>query len=1181
MSLANSKQSFKSDVSINSDDIGSKEVTHDIYQVIPKDVIFEKTDHNNNSITNSPQDELINELLKIIHEEIKDISATNMQDLMRLTNLDVSNDEAYTHEIIIKPDTEPIKQKVRKIPYSFASEFRNMIEEMKRAGMIVDSSSPWCSPVRLVRKKDGTVRICVDFRKLNNVTVKDAYPIPIINDLFVYLAKAKVFSTLDLKSGYFQVKMKPESQALTAFACEFGFYEYKVMPMGLTNACATFQRLMNKVLAGLVGKICLVYLDDIIIYSNNELEHVEHIRLVCERLRQHNLKIAIHKCKFFKKRIEYLSHVIEDGQLLPNPLKVEAINKIQPPINVKQIQAFLGLASYYRKFIKSFSQIASPLIQLTEKNKRFEWDETCSTAFNILKTALVSEQILILPDFNEEFVLDTDACGYGAGAVLSQKRNGQLHPVAYFSKHLSKVERRYSTSERELLAIVLAVEYFKQYVYGRHFKIRTDHEPLKYLLTVDTPSARLGRLHNRLKMYDFDIEYRAGKQNQNADALSRIVTDELNGRELDENDNDIIINVVHLEPVSLKEEQLQDEDIAFIYALKRFERTGQPKPIIKQFVNETQQLLYKQWSKLIIINNNLYREYVKVNGSDESITYQYVVPKKQVNYVLKMCHDHVFSGHLGFEKTRDKITERFYWPNQLKDIDNHIKSCESCQLKKDPKQKNHPELIPILPTKPFQIITTDIMGPLPRTAAGNKYILVICDHFTKYVEVFALRDQQTPKVARCLLQFICRHSVPDQILSDQGTNYQSEILAEVYALLDVERLRTAPYHAQTDGLSERFNRTLQTMIAHYTNDKRTNWDIHLPVLQFAYNTATHTTTKATPFEMVYGRKPKIPIDLVLKDVPCELLLSNDSYANELKEAFNKAYQTITTNRDVKMEKNKLYCDRKIFGCTFKPGDLVWWRNFKTKTGEPKKFRDRWRGIYQVVQVINVVDCEIKLYNQKGARKKVVHMSQLKRAFLRDHNNEHNDLKTILYRKHKRTKPFKLNLDENLPDLELYSLFNEQDHQQLDDTTPSNDPFSNGNNQAAMSNRDRLFMSEYSKSNSTRTFSTKSSINKIIHKQTNDNNSIISNTILNHQTNNSNNTTNDSISSQNSSEAHQNIQNNSNLSNITNISNINSNQPKNHSIHSAQIIQNERPKRTIKQTKPFQHSPHKFKKKSFN
>ena len=251
-------------------------------------------------------------------------------------------------------------------------------------------------------------------------------------------------------------------------------------------------------------------LDDIIIYSNNELEHAEHIRLVCERLRQHNLKIAIHKCKFFKKRIEYLSHVIEDGQLLPNPLKVEAINKIQPPINVKQIQAFLGLASYYRKFIKSFSQIASPLIQLTEKNKRFEWDETCSTAFNILKTALVSEQILILPDFNEEFVLDTDACGYGAGAVLSQKRNGQLHPVAYFSKHLSKVERRYSTSERELLAIVLAVEYFKQYVYGRHFKIRTDHEPLKYLLTVDTPSARLGRLHNRLKMYDFDNEYRAG-----------------------------------------------------------------------------------------------------------------------------------------------------------------------------------------------------------------------------------------------------------------------------------------------------------------------------------------------------------------------------------------------------------------------------------------------------------------------------------------------------------------------------------------------------------------------------------------------------------------------------------------------------------------------------------------------
>lgn len=307
------------------------------------------------------------------------------------------------------------------------------------------------------------------------------------------------------------------------------------------------------------------------------MDHVEHIKLVCERLRQHNLKIAVQKCKFFKKRIEYLSHVIENGQLLPNPMKVEAINKINSPTTVKQVQAFLGLASYYRKFIKGFSSIASPVIRLTEKNTKFNWSIECEQAFNILKNALISDQILILPNFEDEFVLDTDACGYGVGGVLSQKRNGHLRPIAYFSKHLSKVERRYSTSERELLAIVLAVEYFKQYIYGRHFIVRTDHEPLKYLLTCDTPSVRLGRLHNKLKTYDFEIMYRAGNQNQNADALSRIVIDESDELDLDEKDSDIIINAIHLKPASLNKEQLHDENIKFIYALKQLERAGQDR----------------------------------------------------------------------------------------------------------------------------------------------------------------------------------------------------------------------------------------------------------------------------------------------------------------------------------------------------------------------------------------------------------------------------------------------------------------------------------------------------------------------------------------------------------------------------------------------------------------------------
>lgn len=644
---------------------------------------------------------------------------------------------------------------------------------MLAAGMIVASKSPWCSPVRLVKKKDNSIRICVDFRKLNNVTIKYAYPIPVINDLFVHLSKAKVYSTLDLKCGYFQVKMAESSQDLTAFACQFGFFQYKVMPMGLTNACATFQRLMNHVLGDLIGNICAVYLDDIIIYSDNIEEHFKHIQMVCDRLRQHNLKISLKKCKFFQTRIEYLSHIIEDAKIMPNLKKVEAITKIKPPANLKQVQSFLGLASYYRRFVKNFSSVASPIIHLTEKNVPFNWSDDCEKAFVELKTMLISDRVLRLPDFDQEFTIETDASGVGLGGVLSQKHGNTYKPIAFFSKHLSKVERNYSTSERELLAIVLSVEYFKQYVYGRHFKIITDHQPLQYLLTADVPSPRLTRLHNRIISFDYEIKYRSGKLNTCADALSRIVnvSDDFI-EELDINDEqEIVINAIHLKPEHLNKQQLSDENIKFIFGLKQLERSGKPKPVINDFNNETQRLLYKQWNRLFILNNNLYREFV--NKTNDHVIYQYIVPKDQIKYILELCHDSKFAGHLGYEKTRDRIVDRFYWPNQLEDIKQYVKACQSCQRNKDPKHKNRAELTPLRPLRPLELVTTDILGPLPITKKRSQNVLAVIDHFTKYVEIFALKTMNAEEVADKLLQFCCRHSIPDAILSDQGSNYQS------------------------------------------------------------------------------------------------------------------------------------------------------------------------------------------------------------------------------------------------------------------------------------------------------------------------------------------------------------------------------------------------------------------------
>ena len=387
------------------------------------------------------EDDFVNEIQKTLQSEINEVTANCLKDIMKPA-YDKDTTNIITHEIIIRPGSEPIKQKTRGIPHKFREDFKKTLIEMKEAGMIVDSKSPWCSPVRLVRKKDGSVRVCIDYRKLNNLTVKDSYPVPKIEEeLFPKLSKANIFTTLDLCSGYYQCKMSEGSREYTAFSCEYGFFEYIVMPQGLTNSGATFQRMMNKVLSDLIGEICLVYLDDIIIYSNSEKDHLEHVRRVLKRLKEFNLKIKLKKCKFAEKKVEYISHIIENGTIRPNPAKINALFKYEIPKSQKQVKAFLGLVSYYRKFIRGCSSIASPLIRSTEKDKDFMWTSECQKAFEELRNHLTTvNDILMLPNFDLPFKIETDASQYGIGGVLSQQYGKNWKPVAYFSKHLNRIE---------------------------------------------------------------------------------------------------------------------------------------------------------------------------------------------------------------------------------------------------------------------------------------------------------------------------------------------------------------------------------------------------------------------------------------------------------------------------------------------------------------------------------------------------------------------------------------------------------------------------------------------------------------------------------------------------------------------------------------------------------------------
>jgi len=671
--------------------------------------------------------------LKFLEEQIKhELSKIEAKSLK-----DLETTDALEHKIEVK-DVVPIRQKTRSVPYAYQAEFRNTLEEMKSSLMIEESHSPWASAVRLVKKKDGTLRITVDYRKLNNVTIKDAYPIPRIDNMLSKLSKARIFTTLDLASGYYQVRMHIDSKKYTAFTCDYGFFEYNVMPMGLTNACATFQRLMNKVLLGLVGIICFVYLDDIIIFSANASEHFEHVRQVIERLRNNKLKVKIIKCKVAQERIQYLSHEIYDGVISPGKKLTEALYKFKVPQTVRQVQSFIGLGSYYRKFIPGFSKIASPLIRCTEKGKKFEWTNECQLAFNEIRDLVCSDRVLVLPDFDKDFRLEADASNYGVGAVISQLHVKSWRPVAYFSKHLSKRERSYSTSEKELLAIILAMEHFKQFLYGKEFEVFTDHEPLKYYLTADELSPRLERWMSRLKLFEFRITYRSGKSNANADALSRLtVEDENTHAQIHEEESLIIINVLHIASDEILGDQLGDEDIKWIYELiKQAEQEKLYKINVEKFENDERRTLYLQWDRLRISGHNLYREWYDEN---DNIKLQFIVPKKHREFILKQAHSSVLSGHLGFDKTLEKVQSRCYWPGQRKCVKKYVTECETCQQVKPPKHYNIAELKPIYASKPFELLTTDILGPLECTKEGNKYILVVCDHFTKWAEAFPLK----------------------------------------------------------------------------------------------------------------------------------------------------------------------------------------------------------------------------------------------------------------------------------------------------------------------------------------------------------------------------------------------------------------------------------------------------------
>ena len=668
-------------------------------------------------------------------------------------------------------------------------EVKTHLQEMLDLGAIGPSNSPWASAIVLVRKKDGRLRFCIDLRKLNNRMVKDAYSLPRIESILDSLGGAQIFSTLDLKAGYWQVEMAEECKAYTAFTCgPLGFYECDTMPFGATNAPATFQRLMHDCLGELNRNWCIVYLDDIIIFSDTKEEHLKRLEAVFQKLCAAGLKLKPSKCFFFREEIEYLGHVVSGKGISTNPKKIEAVSKWPTPKTVYDVRSFLGFVGYYRRFIKNFSRITKPIREvitgLENQSKRsakktyIEWSDAADVAFEHLKAMCVSTPILAYPDYQLPFTLHTDSSTDGLGAVLYQKQDGKLRVIAYASRSVSKAESNYPAHKLEFLALKWAVcEKFHEYLYGpKSFEVFTDNNPLTYVLTSAKLDACGQRWVAKLANYNFSIKYRCGVSNTEAGALSRIKWPEALSENIDIDNGCMDTHVINailtgavtkssliesvscsaevkpteldkdtgkLSDINWTKEQRLDPNLGVIIRLiesgqlTKRKLQGKDSSEVKSFLRNKKSLK--------LVKDVLYRKSFSNNSTSKNTLWQLVVPKLFRERALLGCHDDV--GHQGILRTLSLLRERFYWPGMQEEATKHVLKCSRCLRRKTPPQVA--PLQPILVTQPLELVHMDYLSLEP--SKGNiENVLVITAHFTRYALAYPSKTQTAQATARIL-----------------------------------------------------------------------------------------------------------------------------------------------------------------------------------------------------------------------------------------------------------------------------------------------------------------------------------------------------------------------------------------------------------------------------------------------
>ena len=750
------------------------------------------------------------------------------------------------------------------------------------------------------------------------------------------------------------------------------------MPFGLTNAPATFQRLMENCIGDLHLTYCLLYLDDIIIYSQTYEEHLLRLEAVFKKLREAGLKLSSSKCRFMCTEIKYLGHMISEKGISVDPDKVACVQSWPVPKTVKQVQSFLGFASFYRRFIKNFARIAKPLHEVTLGGEHFQlktktkvkypplkWGPAQQKAFEELKDVCCQTPILGFADYTQPFVLHTDASGDGLGAVLSQDQNGVRRVIAFASRGISKTERNYPAHKLEFLALRWAVtEKFHDYLYGNNFSVITDNSPLTYVLKNAKLDATGHRWVAQLANYNFTVSYGPGSSNHVADALSRIKWPEVAA--------DVVSQLlrVHVDSTSPVEsfcfsqqgipddyvqeigmdavinwavEQDSDPDISLVKQMLVDKLTvDNLTPVAKR--------LLKEKKNLKVIDNKLVMRRV----CSGELQYQLVVPSKFREVALSYVHDRM--GHLGRDRTLELLRERYYWPGMQQSVVDHIASCGRCIRCKDLNRQRAP-LVTTETTQPMELVCIDFLK-LEKSKGGIENVLVVTDHFTKYAQAYPTHNQMARTTARTLFEkFFVYYGFPKRVHSDQGRNFESKLIEALCALAGIEKSRTTPYHPMGNGIAERFNSTLINMLGTLESSQKVDWKSHIGSMVHAYNCTKHDTTGFAPYFLMFGCHTRIAVDLALgrHETQCSA-----DYVTNLKDRLKTAYELAEANSRVSQSSQKKFYDQRVRSAVLAPDDRVLVRKVGLKGMQ--KLADRWSE--EVYVVVDQPSPDIPVYRVK-------------------------------------------------------------------------------------------------------------------------------------------------------------------------------------------------------------------------